>query len=470
MKKAGKIKLCILLILVFTFAYFSFFGLKSYYGDNETVYFKSASDIRWGIDIRGGVEATFTPDYNTVKKDNVTADHIESAKKVIDTRLIYNNITDYEISADAKSQQVTVRFPWKSGETEFDPQAAVKELGETAILTFREGANQDRDSNPEILVASRDVAKAEHYYQPATSGNASSSAGWVVSLELTKNGTALFADATARLVGKQISIWMDDLMISAPTVNVAITDGKAIISGMENAEAASDLASRINAGSLPFKLICDDSSLNIITSTMGERALDAMLMAGAIAFGLVCLLMILHLRLPGFVACISLLGQVAGMVATVSGFFGSVNSFTLTIPGIAGIILSIGMGVDANVITAARIKDELKSGKTLDGAIDAGYDEGFSAILDGNVAVIIVAVVLMGAFGPPDNFAAQIISPLFVMFGSSIAGSIYSFGYTLLMGVVFNFVFGVTASRLMTKGFSRFKPLRKMSLYGGVKA
>ena len=470
MKKAGKIKLFILLILVFSFAYFSFFGLKSYYGDSETVYFKSASDIRWGIDISGGVEATFTPDYNTVKKENVTAEHMESAKKTIDTRLIYNNVTDYEIYADAKSQQVTVRFPWKSGETEFNPQEAVKELGETAILTFREGDNQTKDANPEILVASQHVKKAEALYHQKDPRDSTSYAGWVVSLELTPSGTSKFAEATGRLVNQKISIWMDDAMISAPTVNSKIENGSAVINGMANAEEAKDLASKINAGALPFKLICDDSSLNVITSTMGERALDAMLMAAAIAFGLVCLLMIIHLRLPGFVACISLLGQVAGMVATTSGFFGSFNSFTLTLPGIAGIILSIGMGVDANVITAARIKDELAGGKTLDGAIDAVYQEGFSAILDGNAAVIIVAVVLMGAFGPPDNMAAQIISPLFFMFGGSIAGSIYSFGYTLLMGVIFNFVFGVTASRLMTKGFSRFNPLRKLGLYGGVKA
>jgi preprotein translocase subunit SecD len=178
--------------------------------------------------------------------------------------------------------------------------------------------------------------------------------------------------------------------------------------------------------------------------------------------------MLFFYRLPGFVACVALTGQVGGMIACVSGFFPFFESFTLTIPGIAGIILSIGMGVDANVITAERIKEELRARKTLDGAIDAGYDNGFSAILDGNVTVIIVSVLLMGAFGPSDSLLAKLVSPLLFMFDSSITGSIYSFGFTLLMGVVFNFVMGVWASRFMLKSLSGYKFLRRPTLYGGV--
>ncbi len=193
-------------------------------------------------------------------------------------------------------------------------------------------------------------------------------------------------------------------MIQAPDVNAVITDGNAIISGGFDAQSSQALASQINSGALPFNLTVDDSKLRVISPTLGEQALDIMMFAGIIAFALVCVIMIMRYRLPGLIACIALMGQVAGMIACVSGFFSTINSFTLTIPGIAGIILSIGMGVDANVITAERIREELRLGKTIDGSIDSGYDNGFSAILDGNVTVIIISIILMGAFGPTDGF------------------------------------------------------------------
>ncbi|MEG0763417.1 MAG: protein translocase subunit SecD, partial [Oscillospiraceae bacterium] len=163
------------------------------------------------------------------------------------------------------------------------------------------------------------------------------------------------------------------------------------------------------------------------------------------------------------------LGQTAATLAFVSGYFTGMNSFTLTLPGIAGIILAIGMGVDANVITAERIKEEVRSGKTLDGSIQAGFIRGLSPIIDGNVTVIIVAVMLMGAFGPTDGFFAKMLKPIFFAFGPSTAGTIYSFGFTLLVGVLLNFVFGVMSTRIMLKGVSKLKCMRNPVLYGGVK-
>ena len=146
------------------------------------------------------------------------------------------------------------------------------------------------------------------------------------------------------------------------------------------------------------------------------------------------------------------------------------NSFTLTLPGIAGIILSIGMGVDANIITAERIKEEILAGKTIDGAIERGSKSSFWAIFDGNVTVIIVSIVLMGVFGPPNSFWGTILKPVLMWFPVSTTGSIYSFGYTLFAGIVFNFLMGVTASRLMLKSITRFKCMRKPWLLGGKRA
>ena len=127
------------------------------------------------------------------------------------------------------------------------------------------------------------------------------------------------------------------------------------------------------------------------------------------------------------------------------------------------------MGVDCNVIASERIRDEFAKGKTIDGAIQSGYKNALSAIIDGNVTIVIVSLVLMGAFGTPDSIMAKIFSPLMSLFGTSITGSIYSFGYTLLIGVVFNLIMGVIASRSMLKGISQFKFLRKPWLYGGNK-
>lgn len=456
MKRAGKPVFFIVAILIISLTYTAFLGISNYYGDKRIVYVKGAEDIRWGIDISGGVEAVFMPDIEISK---ITKEHMDAAKEIIETRLINNNITDSEVYTDSKNKQIIVRFPWKSGESDFDPAAAVQELGETALLTFCEGST---DQSKVLLQGAQDIDNAKAGVDPETGG-------YVVQLSLTGTGASKFSEATARLQGQKISIWMDNTMISAPTVNAVISDGQAVITGMADAKEATDLANKINAGSLPFALSVDDSKLQIISPSLGAEALKVMTVAAAIAFGLVCLLMILRYRLPGVIACIALVGQVGGMIACVSGYFSGIPSFTLTIPGIAGIILSIGMGVDANVITSERIKEELQKGKTIDGAIDNGYDSGWSAILDGNVTVIIVSVILMGAFGTPNSIMYKILYPVMQLFSSSITGSIYSFGFTLLTGVIFNFIMGVTCSRLMLKGISKFKALRRPWLYGGAK-
>ena len=262
---------------------------------------------------------------------------------------------------------------------------------------------------------------------------------------------------------------MDSQVISAPTVQEAITNGDASISGNFTAEDAKSLANKINSGSLPFSLTIDDSKLQVVSATLGSKALNIMLLAGVISFAAICILMIIKYRFCGVVSSIALVGQMGGMIACISGFFPSFSSFTLTIPGIAGIILSIGMGVDANVIMFERIREEFANGKTIDGAIDAGYENGFSAVLDGNITVMIVSLVLMGAFGSPSSALAKVFNFIMPFFSSSITGSVYSFGYTLLIGTIFNLVMGVGGSKLMLKSISQYRCMRKPWLYGGAK-
>lgn len=453
-KRVGKPIFFVILVLILALTYTAFFGIDDYYGDARKVYLKGANDIRWGIDIRGGVEAVFSPDKEDVK---ITDDDMDAAKEIIETRLVNNNITDYEVYSDNDNHQIIVRFPWAADESDFDATAAVQELGATALLTFCR--NEDKDDV--ILSGSEDIDRAQ--------AGVDENGNYVVYLYFTDAGTAKFSAATAELVGQKISIWMDETEIQAPTVNKAITTGTAYINGMSGSDEAKALADKINAGSLPFALTVDDSKLQIISPTLGSDALNVMIIAGSIAFGVICLIMILRYRVNGFVASISLLGQLAATIACISGFFPNLSSFTLTIPGIAGIILSIGVGVDCNVIASERIRDEFEKGKTIDGAIDSGYKNSLSAIIDGNVTIVIVSVVLMGAFGTPDSFVAKIFSPIMSLLGTSITGSIYSFGYTLLIGVVFNLIMGVLASKYMIKSISQLKFLRKPQLYGGKK-
>jgi len=466
-KKIKKPVFFIVFLLILGFSYTAIFGVKYQYGDISKTYIKNVSDIRLGIDIQGGVDVTFTPADGV----DATEEQLDSVKEVMKVRLASLGITDSNVYVDTNNDRVIVRFPWQSSESDFDPEAAVKELGGTAMLTFREGTDTTTDENGstvpagELILNGEDVESATAGYQQQDTGEVQ----YVVSLKLTSDGTTKFSDATGRLAQDKgtISIWMDSNLISAPTVQAHITDGNAIISGsFETYEDAKSLADKINSGALPFSLTT--SSFSTISPTLGSGALRAMIIGGLISFAFIALYMIVLYRLPGFVAVIALLGQVTCTLAAVSGYFSFMNSSTLTIPGIAGIILSIGMGVDANIITGERIKEELRSGKRLNTALESGYKRAFSAIFDGNLTVILIAIILMGAFGVPDSLFAKMLSFIFRWFGTTTEGTIYSFGFTLTVGAILNFVMGVWASKLMLGSLSKFNAFKNRKLYGGV--
>lgn len=455
MRRVKKPVFFIVVAVIAILAYLTMFGIHGQYGDTRVTYIKGVDEIRWGIDIQGGVNATFEP----ADGYDASADDMNAAKSLIEQRLVFNNITDSTVYVDENEKRVVVEFPWQAGDTDFDPEAAIKELGESAILTFREGA-QDPDGT--VILTGEHVKNAEAGYQQ---NDQTGSNDVVVSLEFDDEGTKAFAEATSRLAGSgSISIYMDDECLSYPTVNSAITDGKCVIEGNFTYDEANKLANNIEAGSLPFKL--EATGTSIVSPTLGGGALDSILIAGVIAFVLIAIYMIVVYRLAGVVATISLFGQVVCTIAAISGFFPNISSFTLTIPGIAGIILAVGMGVDANVVTFERVKEELKNGKTLNGAIEVGFKKAWSAVFDSNITVVFVAIILMGAFGPTDSLFAKLLNFVFFPFGASTAGTIYSLGYTLLVGIILNFIFGIFATRLMLSALSKFKCFKKPSLYG----
>ena len=454
MNKKGKSwPLFVVAILIVVFSLTAIFGVSYQYGDTKNIYIKGASDIRFGIDIRGGVDVTFMPAGDV----DATPEQMTAAKTVIEDRLVGLGITDYESYVDSNKDRIIVRFPWKTGEADFNPQTAIDEIGTTAKMVFRKGSTADGEE----ILSGDDVTSANAAYNETE--------GWVVQLKFNSAGAAAFADATTEQAANNgtISIWLDDKNISTATVDEAITGGEAIIKGNFDQDSASTLANQINSGALPFALSAE--SYSTISPSLGAKSLEVMVLAGIIAFALVAVMMIVRYRLPGTIATISLFGQVAATLAVVSGYFTVFPGSTLTLPGIAGIILGIGMGVDANVITAERIKEELAKNKTLPAAVKSGFKMGLTPIIDGNVTIVIVAAILMGAFGPTDGFWAKVFNPIFFWFGPSTAGTVYSFGFTLLTSVLLNFVFGVWATRVMIRGAVHCKALRNPWLYGGKK-
>ncbi len=408
----------IVLVIALLMSYSAVFGVDLKVGKSD-LKILGAPDMRFGTDIRGGVDAAFQPVGLNRKP---TPAELESARSIIEVRLDQKNILDREITIDKDNGYVIVRFPWKTGEKDFDPAKAIAELGETAQLKFTSAQGETWIDGSHVTKASPVMDKQD--------------GGYMVSLEFDEKGTALLSKVSQEHLKEEMDIFMDSQKIQAATINDVITSGQAVIKGMENYKAAKALSEKINAGALPFSMTAKNYSS--ISPSLGAGALSVMVNAGTIAFIIISILLIFYYRLPGFVAVISLLIQMSGQLLSIS-----VPQMTLTLQGIAGIILSIGMGVDANVIASERISEEIKAGKSTASAIKSGFSNSFSSIFDGNITVLIVAFIMM-------------------FMGT---GSLLSFGYSLFTGIVFNFIAGVTASRLMVFSLHSFKFLQKPALY-----
>ncbi len=393
----------------------------------------SAYDIRQAADLKGGIDAILVPAEGYKPSDK----ELESAKTVIERRLDNKQVMDRSVTIDKQKKRINVQIPLKKGATVSNPGDTIQDIGKTAELTFREVDETQKDASgnylpldDKIILTGKDVENATVQTDPRTNSP-------VVSLKLYKEGAKKFAEATTRLVGKPIAIFMDKQIISWPTVNEPITNGEAVINGQRSAEEASRLAAEIRSGSIPFAL--EVKQFSSISPTLGANALNVGVNAGIVALIVICLYMILYYRLPGILAAIALIGH-----TVIQLLFISWSGLTLSLPGIAAIILSIGMGVDANVIIFERVREELRSGKTLRSAIDVGFKRAFAAVLDGNVTTLISAVILY-------------------YFGT---GPVKSFAITLALGVALSFLTAVTASRIMLKSISGLNIMKHRWLYG----
>ena len=427
-KSTGVISFIAILALTAGLIYTAIFGL----GENHS---GAAKSIDLGLDLAGGVSIT----YEVVGDENPNQTDMDDTIYKL-TKRVEAYSTESQVYQEG-ANRITIEIPGVS-----DANEVLKEIGTPGKLYFIEETNskeetnyflgfdvddagnmteygyrlektiEEIEANGSVLLTGTDVDDAKAGTMTDEYGNSQN----VVELTMTSEGAKKFADATRKAYekGETLAIYYDGELISVPYVNTPIEDGKAIISGMESFEAADNLATQIRIGGLSLEL--QEIRSQVVGAQLGAEAIESSLMAGAVGLALVIIFIIAVYWLPGVVASIALFIYIALMVIMLDGF-----SITLTLSGIAGIILSIGMAVDANVIIFARIREELATGKTVQSAIKQGFNKALSAILDGNITTLIAAAVL-GFVG---------------------TGSVKGFAQTLALGIVLSMFTALVVSR-----------------------
>lgn len=411
-KKKGIISLLILAVLMAGGIFTALVGLD---GDKTG----SVYNIKQGLDLAGGVSITY----------EVVGEEEPSAEDMADTIYkLQKRVSGYSTEAivyQEGSNRINIEIPGVS-----DANAILEELGKPGSLEFM-------DVNGEVVLNGTDIADA----QPRSIQDNMGNQQFVVALTMTKEGTQKFADATTKAVVNNDVIYIvyDNAVISAPSVRSAITDGNAVIEGMSSYEEADQLASTIRIGGLKLEL--EELRSNVVGAQLGETAIQTSILAAIIGFALIAVFMIAVYLIPGLSSVIALIVYVIMISLLLNGF-----DITLTLPGIAGIILSIGMAVDANVIIFARIREEIATGKTVSSAINIGFKKALSAILDGNITTLIAAIVL-GIMG---------------------TGAIKGFAQTLALGIVVSMFTALVITKLILKAFYALG-LQNEKFYGTAK-
>ena len=423
-KNTGIIVLCLTAVVTAFLVYTAVFGL----GAAGT---GAARNIKLGLDLSGGVSIT----YQTSDENPSSDDMADTVYKL--QRRVEQYSTESQVYTEGLNR-INVEIP---GVTNAD--AILQELGTPGSLYFIAQTNEEGtlnytvdsstgqymlldtieflQENGSVIAEGSDVASATGtVYSDQTTGQRK----YVVELEFTDEGKTKFAEATKKAyeAGESIAIYYDEQFVSVPTVNAVISDGRAIIEGMSSIEEAQQLASFIRIGGL--KLTLNELRSNVVGAQLGQNAIKTSVVGGAIGLAIVCLIMIVVYLVPGVIASVALILYAALIFILLNAF-----DLTLTLPGIAGIILSIGMAVDANVIIYARIQEEIAHGSTVNGAIGTGFKKAMSAILDGNITTLIAAAVL-GLLG---------------------SGSIKGFAMTLALGVVLSMFTALVISRLIVR-------------------
>ena len=426
-KRKAVINLIIFFLLLAGGIYMAIAGV----GQNES---GKTANVPLGLDLQGGLSVTYE-----IQDEKPTSDEIKATVDKLQRRVdAYSS--EGEVYQEG-NDRITVEIPLNTEKV--DAHDVLDELGQPGQLLFLDSENytiwqqnQNNGTNDayEAVLTGSDIKNAQ-----AGVDDSGTVKDYVVQLQFTDEGAQKFATATAANIGKPIYIIYDGAVASAPTVQSEITDGNAVINKISSYDEAESLASTIKIGALPLEL--KQIQYNIVGAKLGQKAVSTSLIAGAIGFGLVCILMIVLYRFPGFIASLALTGYVVLMLLILS-----IRHITLTLPGIAGIILSIGMAVDANVIIFTRIREEISAGSGVRAAVKAGFSKALSAILDGNITTLIATVVLM-------------------ILGS---GSIKGFAVTLMLGIVLSMFTALFVTKMLLNSFLELG-VQNPKMYGKAK-
>lgn len=373
-----------------------------------------AFSIKQGLDLQGGthvvLEAVDTPEAQ------VDDDAVQRVVKIIERRVNELGLTEPIIQRQG-DRRIIVELPGVK-----DPDAAIALIGKTALMEFQ-------DESGATVLTGKDLKDAKAEIDQSKRN--------LVNLEFTPEGAKAFGDLTTKNVGKHISILLDKQVLTSPVVNEPITGGKAMITGNRTIEEAQNLAILLRSGSLPVKV--EVMELRTVGPTLGQDSKDKSITAFGIGIAAIVLFMLFYYRLSGLVANIALAMYVLMLL------FGlKMLNATLTLPGIAGIILSIGMAVDANVLIFERFKEEVRAGKTLRAAMDAGFHRAFATIIDSHVTTIITAVVLF-------------------LLGT---GSLKGFAITLGLGIILSLFTAITVSRFLLQSLMNSNLIKNHKVFG----
>ena len=436
-KVKGVLQVLLVLVLIAAFAFVAARGIGGAHRG-------SAKNIRLGLDLEGGVSVTYQA-YKTDSTgkrtgeqptDKDMADTIYKMQKRVET-LESTEAAVYQEGSD----RVTIDIPGAS-----DSEEVLKELGKAGALYFilYSDLKTEKGGTPnegdKVVYDKSKVLLTGDMIGEATSGSrqqeGTGKTEYGVSIKFAGKGIKKFAKITGEHVGEQLAIVYDEKLVSAPNLKEEISGGECWISGSFTSESAEQLASTVRIGALPLEL--ENIHGNVVGATLGSQALKSSLFAGVVGLILVIIFMIVMYRISGVAASIALIFYVGAMLLALNGL-----NVTLTLPGIAGIILSISMAVDANCIIFTRIREELATGKTVASAIDNGFSKAMSAIIDGNVTTLIAALVLY-------------------LKGS---GTVKGFAMTLGIGIVLSMFTALFITKLLMKAFCALG-MTNTSMYG----
>lgn len=368
--------------------------------------------LKLGLDLKGGVYIE-----EEITDKNVSKDTVERTKELLKLRVDGLGVSEANVTVTG-SNRIRIEIPGI-----YDAQKALDQVGKTGKLRFV------GPGNVEVITGS-DVEEAKVMTDPNSNAP-------VVQLKLKSDGAKKFADATAKYIGQQITIYMDEEIVSAPTVQSAIPNGEAVITGSKTIDEAKRLAGIINSGALPVTLT--PAAVKTIGPSLGQEAIPTSTTAAVIGISAVMLFMLFRYRVPGLIADLALTVYIILTMLVLL-----VIKQTLTLPGIAGLVLTIGMAVDANVLIFERTKEELRVGKSLKTAIDLGFHRAWSSIIDSNLTTLIAGFILY-------------------ILGS---GSVKGFALTLNIGVLCSMFTAITFTRFLLTAFVNTGWIKNTKFYG----